>query len=155
MRVGTVRAGRIRVKRGRRGAAVAVAMLVQREPRRALAVGHEHTRLLPIAIRWCWRGAGHEHTRLLPIAIRWQRLGPQPPVAARRRPAPDRVRLVAPARATVYAGAHPPAQRGQQLRLTECRRKGQRLAARARVGGVDSAGPRLVLRLVLRERMAV
>ena len=134
--MGTVRAGRIRVKRGRRGAAVAVAMLVQREPRRALAVGHEHTRLLP-------------------IAIRWQRLGPQPPVAARRRPAPDRVRLVAPARATVYAGAHPPAQRGQQLRLTECRRKGQRLAARARVGGVDSAGPRLVLRLVLRERMAV
>ena len=52
MRVGTVRDGRIRVKRWLRGVAVAVAMLVYRERRRALAVGHKHTRLLPIAIRW-------------------------------------------------------------------------------------------------------
>ena len=99
--MGTLRDGRIRVKRWRRGAAVAVVMLVHREPRCALAVGHEHTRLLPIAVSWHWRDAGHEHTRLLPIAVRWQRLGPQPPVAARRRPAPDCVCLVAPVRATV------------------------------------------------------
>ena len=70
------------------------------------------------------------------------------------------MRLVAPVRATVCAGAHPPAQRGQQLRPTRRARKGRvrkghRLAARARVGGVDSAGPRMVVRLVLREREAV